>query len=44
MGKHKTMGKSDGITNTTIRKIWKAIDDEFDDNVRRLVLNKHSRP
>ena len=35
---------SDGITNATIGEIREAIDDEFNYNVRRLVLNKHSGP
>ena len=34
--------KSGGIMNTTIGEMRKAIDDEFDDNVRRVVLSKHS--
>ena len=30
--------------NTTIGEIRKAIDDEFNDNVRRFMLSKHSEP
>ena len=36
--------KSGGITDKTIREIWKAIDNEFNDNVRRFILSKHSEP
>ena len=44
MGKHKTKGNSDGITNATIGEVREARDDEFNYNVRRLILNKHSGP
>ena len=37
-------GKSDGITNATIGEIRKAIDDEFNNNVRRFMLSKQSEP
>ena len=37
-------GKSDGVTNTTIGDMRKAIDDEFNDNVRRFMVNKYSGP
>ena len=42
MVEHKTMEKSDETTNTTIGDIRKAIDDEFNDNVRRFMMNKYS--
>ena len=35
---------SDGIMNATIGEIREAIDDEFNYNVRKLILNKHSGP
>ena len=35
-------GKSDGTTNTTIEDIRKAIDDEFNNNVRIFMVNKYS--
>ena len=35
---------SDGIMNATIGEIRKAIDDEFNNNVRRFMLNNHSGP
>ena len=37
-------GKSDGVTNTPITDIQKAKDDEFNDNVRTFMVNKHSGP
>ena len=33
--------KYGGMTEKTIGEIRKAIDDEFNDNVRRLMLSKH---
>ena len=36
--------KSGGITDKTIGEIRKAIDDEFNDNVRRLMRSKQSEP
>ena len=36
--------KYGGITNATIREIQKAIDDEFNANVRRLMLSKQLEP
>ena len=37
-------GDSDGIVNTTFGEIREAIDDEFNYNIRRLILNKPSGP
>ena len=42
MGEHNTMGKSDGITNITTKDIRKAINGEFNNNIRRFVVNKYS--
>ena len=42
MGEHNIIGKSDGTMNTTIRDIRKDIDDEFNDNVGRFMVNKYS--
>ena len=36
--------KPGGITDATIGEIQKAIDDEFNDNVRRLMRSKQSEP
>ena len=44
MGEHKTMGKSDGVMNTTIGDMRKTIDDEFNNNIRRFIVNKYSGP
>ena len=37
-------GKSDGMMNATIGDIQKAIDDEFNNNVRSVMLSKHPEP
>ena len=37
-------GNSDGIMNATIGEIREAIDDKFNDNIRRFMLSKHSEP
>ena len=37
-------GKSDGIMNATIGETLEAIDGEFNDNVRRVMASKHSKP
>ena len=36
--------KPDGVINTTIGDIQKAIDDKFNDNARRFMVNKYSGP
>ena len=38
------MGNSDGVTNTTIGDIRQATDDEFNDNVRRFMVNQYPGP
>ena len=40
--KTRKWDKSGGITDATIREIRKAIDDEFNDKVRRFMVNNYS--
>ena len=40
----RRLGNFDGMMNATIGEIWKAIDDEFNNNVRRVMPSKHPEP